>query len=490
MTTPDTQPSGYTLRDFTAAFFRQSRLAAACFAVVFAGVVAAVLTAPKVYDADLKLLVKRERADSVVSGTPQSDRATTAPDVSEQELLSEVELLQARDLLEQVVVTTGLARRSTATGGSREETEAIARAITTLRDNLTVEAIRKTWMIDVTYTSQDAHAAKRVLDALAELYFEKHLAVHRPTGAKQFFAEQAAQSAEELRAAQARLEEFGRANRIVSASDQQDSALQKVAEFEGLQKQAEVSLAETTRRIGALVSEVGQTPARRTSEVRTSDAAGLVQEMQTRIVNLEVRRTQLLQKYTSNYRLVTEVDEQLAQARGSLDEARRAPVTEQTVAENPTMQWLENEIARARSERAALETRVRTLRATVDGYRAEAQSLTAGDTQQQDLKRAVASAEEKYLLYTRKQEEARISDALDRTRIANVVIAQSPTVPSDPRRTRSLLLLPIGFVAALLLSVGAALAKDASSPAIRTPDELRGALDDVPVLAWVPAGRQ
>src|SRR2546427_4639833 len=43
--------------------------------------------------------------------------------------------------------------------------------------------------------------------------------------------------------------------------------------------------------------------------------------------------------------------------------------------------------------------------------------------------RNVKAAEDNYLLYLRKQEEARISDALDRRQIVNVSIAQAATVP-------------------------------------------------------------
>jgi tyrosine-protein kinase Etk/Wzc len=150
------------------------------------------------------------------------------------------------------------------------------------------------------------------------------------------------------------------------------------------------------------------------------------------------------------------------------------------------MQWLENEIARSRTEYAALETRAKSLRASVEEYRATAQTLNTQDSQQKELQRDVKTAEEKYLLYQRKEEEARISDALDQTRIANVAIAEEPIVPVQPRRTRSLLFLPQGFILALLLSVGAALGKDAMSLAIRTPGELQTALG-LPVLAWIPA---
>lgn len=477
----------YTLRDAAAALFRQSRVSIACFIFVFAAVLAVVFMAPTMYESELKILVKRDRSDTMISGAAGTDR-TAGGDVSEPELLSEAELLQGHDLLEQVAAAARLPQRTSEAESAGNPSQALAVAVKTLRKDLSVAPIRRTWMIEVTYASPDPQQAKDVLDQLARLYLEKHLALRRPPGAYQFFSEQLAQAAEELRVAQAQLGDFGKSNQVVSAAAQKQTALQQLAEFEGLQRQTEATLAETSRRVTALGLERARTPERRTSVVRTSDAAGLMQEMQSRILNLELQRTQLLQKFTPQYRLVTEIDQQLDQARAAFDQARRAPVREETTDSNPTLQWLENETARARTERSALDTRAKTLGATVREYRNRAQSLDTEDARQKALLRDVASAEEKYLLYQRKQEEARISDALDRTRIANVAIAEPPTVPAEPRPRHRALWLSLGLMGALALSLGVALATDALSPSVRTPSELQTTLN-VPVLAWVPANR-
>jgi succinoglycan biosynthesis transport protein ExoP len=475
----------YTLRELGAALVRQSRLLTVSFTLLSLAVVIAVLLTPKVYQSELKVLVKRDRADSLVSATPGGDGVFRS-EVSEPELLSEVELMQGHDLLEQVALDTHLPERTPSAAKARDATEALALTVNALRSDLDVAPIKKTWMIGITYVSPDPQLAKKVLDSFARLYLVKHLAVRRPPGAYDFFSEQSAQSAEELRMAKANLQEFGKHHGIVSASAQKDTVLQKLAEFEAAEQQAQNALAETAQRVVALESERVRTPGRQTSTQRSGDSFGLIQEMQTRMLNLELKRTELLQKFTPQYRLVVEIDQQLEQVRTALSQARSAPVKDETTEVNPTMQWVENEIARGRSEHAALIARVKSLQATVKDYRARAQSLNAEDGEQQTLLSAVKSAEEKYLLYERKQEEARISDELDHTRIANVAIAQAPTLPFQPRRTRSLMLLPLGLIAALAVSVALALAKDSLSSAVRTPEELRSLLD-VPVFSVPPA---
>ena len=99
--------------------------------------------------------------------------------------------------------------------------------------------------------------------------------------------------------------------------------------------------------------------------------------------------------------------------------------------------------------------------------------------------RAAKVAEENYLLYQQKQEEARVTAALDRQRILNVAIAESASVPALPESTLWVKLLA-GFFLASLVSVGLAFGKDHWDPFFRTPDEVRLCLN-LPVLAAIPS---
>ena len=98
------------------------------------------------------------------------------------------------------------------------------------------------------------------------------------------------------------------------------------------------------------------------------------------------------------------------------------------------------------------------------------------------------TAEENYLLYKKKQEEARISDALDRTRIANVVIAEAPTVPTVPSSSGRLSLLMLGAVLAVVLGLAAAYLLAYISPYVQSPEDVEDTLG-VPVLASLSARR-
>jgi uncharacterized protein involved in exopolysaccharide biosynthesis len=264
--------------------------------------------------------------------------------------------------------------------------------------------------------------------------------------------------------------------------------LGKVAEFESLVRQSNAAVAVAAARLTSLQLERARTPARHVSSITTGDASGITQEMQSKIASLELKRTELLQRYTPQYRLVVEVDEQIAQTKSALENARTSQLRQETTEENPTMRWLENEISRVRTEHSAESARSKALQGALARYRAEAQMLGAADLEQGDLLRAMKAAEDKYVLYQRKEEEARIADALDQTRISNVAIVQAATTPFEPLPRRSLMWLGIALIVACFVAIVFALVKDlvAASVRIRTPDELQSALADAPVLAWVP----
>jgi uncharacterized protein involved in exopolysaccharide biosynthesis len=340
-------------------------------------------------------------------------------------------------------------------------------------------------MIEVQYESRDPQQAARVLDELARLYLAKHLAVHRPAGARQFFADQSARLHDQLKAAEARLNDFTTREQVVSAADQRQAALQKLSEFESTLQQTEAAIADAARRINSIDAQIATTPAREVTQVRDGGDVDAIRGMKNQVLQLELKRSELLQKFTPQYPPVVQVEADIRHLQQAIAEAEQDPLRDQTTDRNPTYQWLASERARVQTERDALQARADATRRTVAEYRERAARLDAQAVQQQELIRQVKAAEDNYLLYQRKQEEARIADELDRTRIANVALAEPPVVPttaSSPRR----LILMLGTVVALLLAFGAAYLRHVTTPYFRSPDEVVRVLD-IPVLASLPA---
>ncbi len=90
---------------------------------------------------------------------------------------------------------------------------------------------------------------------------------------------------------------------------------------------------------------------------------------------------------------------------------------------------------------------------------------------QQDLLRTMKTDEENYLMYQRKREEARMTNALDQTRILNVAIAEQPNAPTLPSNSPWTSLL-VGGLLAVVVSLGTAFTLDYMDTSFRTPAEV------------------
>src|SRR5208337_4915440 len=184
------------------------------------------------------------------------------------------------------------------------------------------------------------------------------------------------------------------------------------------------------------------------------------------------------------YPLVQEVDKQIADTSASIATEESKPIKEQTTDRNPTYSWINEELAKAKAEYGGLRAQVGAQQGIVAKYETQARDLEQKGLIEQDLLRNQKTDEENYLLYLRKLEQARMTEELDRTRIANVAIAQQPVVPSLPSNSRFVVLL-LGTLIAAAVTLGAVFIQEYLDPSFRTPAEVTAGLN-IPVLAAVP----
>jgi uncharacterized protein involved in exopolysaccharide biosynthesis len=472
-----------TSRDLAAVVFRQRWTLLAAFAAVLLLALLSGFWARK-YEAHMKILVLRQRIDAAVSAEPNAPAQVATPDITEEDLNSEVELLHSEDLLRKVVITTGLQRRVSSLFGRGDEDRNIAVAVRKLDKDLNIQPVRKADVIAVSYRSGDPQLAARVLNAVAADYLEKHREVHRPSGEFTFFDQQTEQFRRGLEKSQAQLADFTQNNGVVSARLERDLALQHLADFDATAHQAQASAVETAQRIQFLQAQLATMNPRITTEVKDAENQMLMQQLKSTLLNLELKRTDLLTKFDPSYRLVQEVDRQIADARAAIDAEENRPAKEETTDVDPTFAMLRSELAKAQGDLSGFKSRADATRLVANEYRKTAERLEEQALQQDDLEQTEKTLEESYLLYQKKREEARISDALDLRGILNVALAEQPVVPAlpvqSPVKTAGMTLL-VGF----FVSLSAAFFADYTSPSFRTPDEVAGYLD-MPVLAALP----
>ncbi len=490
-----------TLRDALMPLFRRRVLATVVFLGIFAGLLIGELVTPREYEAEMKILVNHSRVDTIV--TPEADTQPTLaiPEVSEEDLNSEVELLKSRDLLQQVVLACGLESRQQGaiferlslrihnTFGIAEPTQdaRIARSVEDLHDLLVVDPLKKTALIRVMYAARDPRQAAHVLQTLATLYEEKHAAVHHSPGTFSFFDQETDHYRTELAAAEARLTSFDAKESVVAPAEQEQLVLQQLSQFEADLHADESGAYAARARARVIERQSATVPERQTTQIRKLDNAQLLANLESTLLSLELKYREMLIKYAPAYPPVKEVEEQIADTRRAISAAQQSPVEETTTDRVPAQDWMTTELAKADADRAQFEGQAVATKRVVQRYQAAAEQLDQKGAAQNDLARDVKTAEDNYLLYVRKREEARISDALDSKRIVNVSIAEAATVPAIPDSHLGWALVG-GLFAAGMTSLGTVYAADRLDPSFRNPDELRRYLD-VRVLASIPENK-
>jgi polysaccharide biosynthesis protein PslE len=407
-----------------------------------------------------------------------------------------VELLKSRDLLAQVAVATGLQNRNEISIGERlkrviskhstqaDPQRAIASAAAGIGRQLQVQPLRKSAIIEVTYASEDPKLAADVLTSLSDHYLDKHLAVHRPSGAFAFFEQETERYGKELALVQARLNEQNRKEAVISVQVQRENALRRVGELEAAEQTTQAQVAETAARIRVLEAQLASTPVRAEAQIRRGSPV-LLEQLHSTLATYELKRIELQRIFQPDYPLVQEVETQIVKLQGEIAAAEASPLVEETTDRNPTYDYLTTELAKSRSELAGLQARVNVTARSLAADRERAWQLEQVTLTQQGLVRAATQAEQNQLIYSRKREEARISNALDAQRILNVAIAEKATVPFEPSGPSRAVLLLFGALFAALVSVGLACLADYLDPSFRTPDEVEAFLG-LPVLASIP----
>lgn len=418
------------------------------FLVILAAVAAGTLLMPKEYETRMKILVKSERVDAAALG-----------DVSETQVNTEIELLNSNNLLEQVVKSTGLQHLEHSGSVAARDREAVAveKAVRRLQHDLKITAVRKSDIIEVKYDATNPHFAAAVLRQFAQTYLDAHLKAHSMPGTYEFFAGQAVRYRQELKAIEEQVAAFQEQANVVLLAQQKEATLQKSMESQSDLLKTQAAIDEYQSRISHTNGQLNGVDGRVVTQSRVVSNQYVTERLNTMMAELQNRRTQLLTKFQPNDRSIKEVDQEIADTRAALDRATKMTGLEQTTDVNPLRQSLEIDLSKEQADLAGFVARRQAISSQEQGYRAQLMRLDGATAEYDDLLRHQKEVEENYFLYSKKSEEARIAESLDKQKISNVAIIETPSEPHLPSKPNVPLNLVVGTFLAVCVSVGAAL---------------------------------
>ncbi|MCP5120337.1 MAG: hypothetical protein GY953_56805, partial [bacterium] len=429
--------------------------------VVFAAAAALILNLPEEYAAELRLMVRRARAELPVDARGGFAGGASS-DLSEAQLTSEIELFRNRNSLEQAVRHTGLVNAVPDVVTS--EGARVAMAVREMDRRLAVYRVEKSNLIQVSYSHRDPKLAAQVVRTLTDTYLAKHMEVHRNQDAADFFNKQSGLHKRGLDAAQQELAGFRMRHQVSSLEAEKAGALARKNELERILQATNSEIRNAQNRVARLRAQVASLPETIETSSRTARSEALVERLKASLLDLENKRTELLTKYEPGYRLLTEIDRKIQDTKAMLEQEGKTRVVDRTHSVNPLRQGLEGDLLRTESTLFGLEAkRSATARdlAKVGGELIELERITA---EHDDLVRDVKVAEDRYLLYTKRLEESQLEDAMDRQRILNVSVVEDAEVPAVPVEQHQPALMVLSAIMAMCGSLALAFAVDLIRP--------------------------
>jgi len=496
----------YSLRDLLTIVFKRRNLIVTFAITVLVVVTSVTVLLPRSYDVTATLLVNKARAE--VPMAPTDSRQLIISQVSEEDLNTEIEVLKSRQLIEAAVKSlaaeepldpsyfTSIIGRVLGSVFPDEEESVVDDAVLHLQDSLDVRAVRKSNVLRVSYRSTDPVWATRVVGALTDEYLEQRTERYQSPQAVSFFVEQMRAAEQQLAERERALEGFVDEASITMVSGPQGTdslaaqkaiMMNRLAKLENDVGDAEALLQEQTHQVSSLKVRIIKEPERLQSASRNNQDAA-TEEIERGLAALRLRRDALLQDFRPDSRHVGDIDTQIRLAEERLRQEQEDTYGINRTEINPVYLELKSELLRTEADLEGTRARVVSLRAQASQSRKALDNLNVTAFQLDILDRDARAAEENYLLYQKKHEEARISAAMDQEKFINVTVAQPAQIPLRPVPRQLVLKLFLALLIGILGGVGFAFGLESYvDRSFTTGEEIERKLG-IPHIASIPEG--
>ena len=465
------------------------------------------------YESKTTLLVKLGRENVETPETVQRGQVM-AQGVQVADINSEVELLQSRWLVEQVVDKLGpdafksvlkkpdsiwgypkymvkfVARQANAAYqeflvqvwlkkrlGPREE------AVLRVEEGAKVEPIRDSDVLTLKVRTPSPQLSVDVSNALLDAYLRQRAKARKMPAGSAFFNDQMKEAEDRLNQALKQREQVRSQWDLSSTALQQAEYLKQLSDIQSeiVKNNAEVEKLKSQR--GMMLSRFGDLPDLVAKE-QVDALNPTLQSLRERVTSLRLERAKTASSYLPNSEVIRRLDEEIDDLEKTISAQPKTVVTSRTSEENPSRREFQSGIEDQAVQIAGLETRDKALRNSEQQISGRLHDLSLGTDQLESAEREYKLAEEDYLLYSNRLQEARMSEELDAQRLTNVAIVAPPETPIEPASPNKLFLMEIAMAVSLLL--GVALATIVETMDDRLVDERTvSQIDDVAYLGHI-----
>jgi len=479
--TPE-RPGHSPVRLIVEAIYRQRWLFLLIVLAVVGATVALIVFKKRQFQSEMIFLVQASRSHSVISADKSSSGAQVQ-DVTEQQINSEMRLLQSEDVIGAVVDPHWFDKPSQKR--TPEEVQEHELKIAAFLKHLTLESSSKANVITATYRAESPEAAALALEQLSSAYLSKRRLITRPPGTSEFFAEETKRYKDVWNRANQAMVDFQQANGLVSVPDQEEALNQQILQTENDLRTAQTNYSETDQRVAEATKLLGTIPERQATQQRLTPNQGAIEQLQALLVQLQNRRTELLNRYQPTDRLVVEIDKQIENTGSALRRMTQGRQSEDTTDVSPAWQQVRTGQVQAIVEKQAVRSRIGSLTADLAQLRKQLAQVQPLFVKYNELQEKVDQARNNFEVFSQKRDQSNIEDAMDEHKLVNIAIAETPTLNYTQVAPKPLLYSVLGVLSALFLAGSAVYFAESFRSTIATSREL-SLISRYPVVASIP----
>ena len=490
----ETSVSEISVRDVLGLLFKRKWPIIGLYSAVVLAIASYCFFWPPTYEAAVRFLVRHDREAPVMSSDQEGVRMLTKSAVTEDDLNSEMAILNSPTVLEETArdlkidsmkehwllrVVNAPLRYIGETYNeyhSRPNASPLARAVERLGKRLYVMPQKRSAIIEVRLQWGDPELARKILQRLSENYMSQTLAVHKSPGTQDFFREQVNLKKAELASIERQIEAVRPGANSDTISLEKQLAHKEATDFEADWRRSRAEAAATGARVATVSTELQSTPERIVTEDRPVINQVAIGNLRDRVLQLQLKRSQLLEKYQPQNRLVVLAEQELQSAEAALAEETSKFLHERTTTVNKIAQTLQEDLLLNRASLESASARQRAMNDAFEVYDSRLRQLNHQALVVQRLDREKHAAEEGLAQYNKRFEEARMEEEMNRTHIVNVVPIEPVWSNSSPVKPNVPLLIKLAFGLGLLVAIGFGFLVELMDHRVRNERDVEGYL--------------
>jgi len=472
-----------SLRDYIRIIFYWRWTIIVLFFIIVATAIIGSFLWPPTYEGVTTLLVEQPIENVVLNraaGVPTVPQPLSLTEEREELAKTQSEILRSRFLLGKVVDELSL-ENDIKNGPLKRE-----KAVNRLQKRISVSLVRDTNLIKLVAEDKLSARSAEIANSLAKFYVEWASEARRTKakGAYGFLGLQAETVEKELRGLEDALQKLKELKGVTALTEQTKLAVEQLGVFD-TEYNKTVSAEEETR---ARVNEIRDSLSRQKEMIITSTditTNPIINALKLKLIDLEIKLTELKSKYTDDNPLVISAKEEIEQVKEKLNMEVAKIFGTETTSSNPVYQDIVTKLIGVEADLNAVQAKKKALQIIRDEYSKRLNNLSEAELEYTRLLRRIKGKEALYLTLLEKQGEAGLTEALENSLIVNVRVIDTASAPVKPARPKKLLNSILGVIVGLISGVSAAFLGEYWDHSLKTVSQVTKYVA-LPVLGVIP----